>query len=178
MPKKYVVESRKQAVWRNRIVGEGEEPADQLLANPRNWRIHPKNQQDAITGVLDQVGWVQRVIVNQRTGFVVDGHARVGLAISRGEKVPVVYVDLSDDEEALVLASLDPIAAMAGKDEEILRGLIAELPAIESDALREMMEGCGADEGRSLDQNAQVTCPSCGNEFTPTVTLQSSEAVA
>ena len=41
-------------------------------------------------------------------GFVVDGHARVALAISAGERVPVVYVDLSEKEEALILATLDP----------------------------------------------------------------------
>ena len=68
--------------WRNRIVGQGEEAPDQLLANPRNWRIHPKAQQDALVSVLDQVGWVQEIIVNQRTGYVVDGHLRVSLAIS------------------------------------------------------------------------------------------------
>jgi len=28
--------------WRNRITGSGEEAPDQLLANPANWRIHPK----------------------------------------------------------------------------------------------------------------------------------------
>ena len=99
--------------WRNRITGSGEEAPDQLLANPANWRIHP-NQQDALAGALDAVGWVQQVLVNRRTGFVVDGHARVALAISRGEpSVPVLYVDLSPDEEALVLATLDPIGAMA-----------------------------------------------------------------
>src|SRR5690348_10145058 len=80
--------------WRNRIVGHGEEDPEQLLANPNNWRIHPKSQQDALKGVLSEVGWVQDVIVNKRTGFVVDGHARVALAISAGERVPVVYVDL------------------------------------------------------------------------------------
>ena len=32
-------------VWRNRIVGEGVEAPDQLLANPQNWRTHPKFQQ-------------------------------------------------------------------------------------------------------------------------------------
>jgi hypothetical protein len=63
---------------------------DQLLANPANWRIHPQAQQDALAGALDQVGWVQQVLVNQRSGFVVDGHARVALALSRGEaSVPV-----------------------------------------------------------------------------------------
>ena len=45
--------------WRNRITGSGEEAPDQLLANPANWRIHPKAQQDALAGALDQVGWVQ-----------------------------------------------------------------------------------------------------------------------
>ena len=30
------------AAWRNRIIGTGEEAPDQLLANPANWRIHPK----------------------------------------------------------------------------------------------------------------------------------------
>jgi DNA modification methylase len=111
--------------WKNRIVGHGEEDADQLLANPRNWRIHPKAQQDVLKGVLAQIGWVQDVIVNQRTGFVVDGHARVALAISAGERVPVVYVDLSDEEEAAILATLDPISAMAGKDEAIFGELTA-----------------------------------------------------
>src|SRR3972149_521978 len=105
--------------WGNRIVGAGEEAPDQLLANPGNWRLHPRNQQAALAGALDTVGWVQQVMVNRRTGFVVDGHARVALAISRNEpSVPVLYVDLSPDEEALVLATLDPLSAMAGRGDE------------------------------------------------------------
>ena len=52
--------------WRSRIIGTGEEPPEQLLANPRNYRIHPKAQQDALEGVLSEVGWVQNIIVNQR----------------------------------------------------------------------------------------------------------------
>jgi hypothetical protein len=116
------------AGWRNRITGAGEEAPDQLLANPANWRIHPKAQQDALAGALDAVGWVQQVLVNRRTGFVVDGHARVALALSRGEpSVPVLYVDLTPDEEALVLATLDPIGAMAGRDDEKLRALLADV---------------------------------------------------
>jgi hypothetical protein len=50
------------AARRNRITGTGEEAPDQLLANPANWRIHPKAQQDALAGALDQVGWVQQVL--------------------------------------------------------------------------------------------------------------------
>ncbi len=117
-----------RATWRNRIIGDGEEAPDQLLANPRNWRVHPKAQQEALTGVLDEVGWVQRVIVNQRTGYVLDGHARVAMAITREEPtVPVVYVDLSPDEEALVLATYDPLGSLAVAGRESLDALLREV---------------------------------------------------
>ena len=109
------------AEWRNRIVEYGQEDPEDLLANPRNWRIHPKMQQDALSGVLDEIGWIDDVIVNKRTGFVVDGHLRVSLAISKGDgKVPVKYVDLSEEEEMVILATLDPIAAMAATDKDKL----------------------------------------------------------
>lgn len=121
--------------WRNRIVGHGEVEAKSLLANPKNWRIHPKNQTDALAGVLSEVGWVQDCIVNQRSGFVVDGHARVALAIKANEKVPVVYVDLSDEEEALILATLDPLSAMAEKDDKLLAELLGSI-VVGDDALK------------------------------------------
>lgn len=104
--------------WKNRIVGYDVVEADQLLAHPSNWRIHPKAQQDALTGVLDDVGWVQEIIVNKTTGHVVDGHMRVEVALTRGESVPVKYVELSEAEEQLILATIDPISAMAGADNE------------------------------------------------------------
>jgi len=126
--------------WRSRIIGHGEEAPDQLLANPRNWRIHPKAQQDALAGVLSEVGWVQDIIVNQQTGHVVDGHLRVSLAISQGEeKVPVLYVDLSEAEEALVLATLDPLAGMAVAAKDALADLLADVTP-QSDAVRAMLE--------------------------------------
>jgi hypothetical protein len=74
---------RTAAPWRNRIVGTGEEAPDRLLANPRNWRLHPSSQQEALASVLDDVGWVGQVLVNRRTGMLVDGHLRVELAQRR-----------------------------------------------------------------------------------------------
>lgn len=111
--------------WKNRIIGEGDEAPDQLLANPKNARRHPQAQQQALADVLDEVGVVQRVIVNQRTGYVVDGHARIALALRQGQPtIPVLYVDLDEREEALILATLDPISAMALYDAESLDGLL------------------------------------------------------
>jgi len=135
--------------WRNRITGSGKEAPDQLLANPANWRIHPKAQQDALAGALDAVGWVGQVLVNQNTGFVVDGHARIALALSRGEPaVPVLYVDLSPEEEALVLATLDPIGAMAGRDEEKLKALLAEI-SVDDAGLLALLGDLGGNEPKA-----------------------------
>ena len=113
--------------WRNRIVGQGEEPAADLMANPKNWRKHPKAQEQALGGVLDEVGYVQQVIKNVRTGVLIDGHLRVEMASKRRETVPVLYVDLNQEEEDLILATLDPIGAMAATSTERLEALMAEL---------------------------------------------------
>ena len=126
--------------WESRIVGHGEAAPADLVGNPRNWRTHPKAQRDALAGVLDQVGWVQDVIVNRRTGYLVDGHARVAVAAQRGEtSVPVVYVDLSEDEELLILATLDPLAAMAEADTDALADLLASVTS-EDAALTSMLQ--------------------------------------
>lgn len=129
------------AAFGNRILGYGSKPASQFLANEANWRIHPQVQQDVLGGVLSEVGFVQAVILNKRSDpswgrdrnveTMVDGHARVHLALSRGDEteVPWVLVDLNPDEERLVLASFDPIGAMAGTDREKLDALVAELPS-------------------------------------------------
>lgn len=129
--------------FRNRIVGQGLEDPARLIANPANWRVHPVNQRRALRGALEQVGWVQQVIVNQRTGYVVDGHARVALALERQEaEVPVVYVDLSAEEEALVLATLDPIGAMADRDQGKLDELLAGV-AVDTEDLSRLLGSLG-----------------------------------
>lgn len=117
-----------ETTWRNRIVGYGEVNPEELLANPKNMRIHPEQQQDVLEGVLDEVGWVDDIIVNQATGFVVDGHLRVSLALRRDEQaIPVKYVDLTEAEEDLILSTFDPIAAMAAASAEKVRELTEDL---------------------------------------------------
>jgi hypothetical protein len=52
--------ARPLGTWRSRILGSSEEDLAQLLANPRNWRIHTTAQRKALRGALDTVGWVQQ----------------------------------------------------------------------------------------------------------------------
>ncbi len=117
-----------KSTWRNRIVGYSEEEPDQLLANPSNWRIHPAAQQNALSGVLKEVGLVQNVVANRTTGHLVDGHLRVMLAMRENQPVvPVTWVELSEEEEHLILASLDPLAAMATADAGALDALLSSV---------------------------------------------------
>lgn len=110
--------------WRNRIVGHAVVPAKNLLANPLNWRCHPDPQQAAMRGVLEEIGWCDEVIVNKTTGFVIDGHMRVGIASSQDLDVPVTYVELTSEEEAKVLAVYDHIGTGATVDTDKLGTLL------------------------------------------------------
>lgn len=135
----------KVAQWQSRIVRNGIARPSELTPNPLNYRRHPAHQHAALSDMLDQVGWVQQVVVNERTGHLVDGHLRVELAQRMGDtEVPVLYVDLSPDEERLVLATLDPIAALAEGDGDVLQGLLAGLQ-INGDALQKMVADLSTD---------------------------------
>jgi hypothetical protein len=157
--------------WRNRIISSGEEAPDQLLANPFNARIHPKPQQDALSGVLNSVGWIAPVIVNQRTGHVIDGHLRVSLALSKGEKtIPVDYVDLDENEEKILLATFDYITGMAVYDREAVDTLLSEINAgdaglealleaidIKHGALQEAaLSGVDGERGQTPDERLDI----------------------
>jgi ParB-like chromosome segregation protein Spo0J len=160
---------------KNRIVGSGEEALDQIMFNPRNWRIHPLNQQNALKGVLEEVGWVQQVIVNKRTGNLVDGHLRCQLAAREGAKtIPVVYVDVSEEEEALVLATLDPIAAMAATDKQKLDELMHDIQS-DDENIQKLMSDIAEKEqllipdfkeyDESIADGISICiCPTCGHE--------------
>lgn len=161
--------------WQNRIVGAGEEAPDQLLAHPANWRIHPQAQQEALKTILDTVGYVVPVLVNQRTGHVVDGHLRVALAISKGQPtIPVNYVDLTPEEEALVLATLDPLGSMAATDREQLSVLVTSLE-LEDAGLKELLGRLTAPPKTktvefAVPQDDAPTCPTCGQKVKPVLT--------
>src|SRR3984893_17203589 len=126
--------------WRSRIVGYGEESPGQLLANPFNFRVHNALQEKALGGVLREIGIVENVLVNRSTGRMLDGHLRVAMAISDGQpKIPATYVELTEQEEKVVLATFDPLSAMAGQDEAIFKSLVDGM----DDAFRALVAATG-----------------------------------
>lgn len=103
-------------------------PASELLPNPKNWRTHPKAQQDALRGVLAEVGMADAVLARELPDgslMLIDGHLRAETAADA--KVPVLILDVTEAEADKILATLDPLAAMAEQDSEALASLFKDL---------------------------------------------------
>jgi hypothetical protein len=163
--------------FRNRITGSGMEDVDQLLANPANWRLHPDNQQQALAGAIDDIGFIRSVTVNRTTGCVLDGHLRVTLAARSGvDSLPVEYVELSEAEEAEALLTLDPIGAMAAADktklDELMRSVQSDDARVQQMiadlAQKEML--LIPDEFPEYDESVEndveyLECPECGHRW-------------
>lgn len=111
--------------YENRIVSTGVVDPATIMRNPKNWRLHPEAQKRAMRGMLKEVGWVDTVKVIDGTDMLVDGHLRMEIALEDKEReIPVSFVRLSEAEQELVLATFDPIAALAGADEQALDDLL------------------------------------------------------
>lgn len=118
----------------NRIVGYGMVKVDEILLNPKNWRKHPIYQERALEGVLEEIGLVQNIIINKTTGNLVDGHLRVQIAKKDGiEELPCTFIEVSEAEEDLILAMLDPIGAMADKNQDALNELVDSVTTANED---------------------------------------------
>ena len=154
--------------------------ARDLIPNPKNWRTHPQAQQDALRGLLAEVGYADALLARETPqGLVlIDGHLRA--ETTPDAEVPVLVVDVTEEEADKILLSLDPLASMAeidrdaiekllstvATDSEAVRNLFAKL-AEESGAAPPGFEPAGLDEQGRLDRKNQVTCPECGHTFTP-----------
>lgn len=103
---------------------------------------------------------------------IVDGHLRVDEASERGEHVPVLLVDLTEREEALILATLDPIAGEAGTDTEKLGALLGDL-RVEFEQLDRLLREVAIQGGVLLDAegsqpppaSSDAICPRCGHHW-------------
>ena len=119
--------------------------AGDLIHDPRNWRKHPAIQRDGLQTMLDRVGWADAVIARETPEglMLVDGHLRAGL--DEDELIPVLVVDLDDDEAGEVLATLDPLASMAEPNTEALGDLLSQLEGME-ELLAEVRDAYGMDD--------------------------------
>lgn len=129
---------------RDRIKDLRRVKASTLRPDPKNWRTHPKAQADALRGILAEVGYVDALMARELPDGslqLVDGHLRA--ETTPDMEVPVLVVDLNDEEAAKVLTTFDPLSAMAESNKEQLKSLL------------QSVETQNAELGKLLEQIAQ-----------------------
>jgi len=105
--------------------------ASAMLSHPQNFRKHPQAQITQIKKSLDEFGWLAPVVWNRRTGYILNGHARVEIAAKRGEKIPVRVVDVGPKVERRILIALDKTGEGVKIDEEMLASLLKEVTEVD-----------------------------------------------
>ena len=102
--------------------------ASELRPNPRNWRTHPQTQQDSMCGMLTEIGYADALLARElQDGSLelIDGHLRA--EITPEMEVPVLVLDFSDDEAAMLLALHDPLAGLAEANDDLLADLLTHV---------------------------------------------------
>lgn len=114
---------------RNRVKELRNMAAADLQDNDGNWRTHPQFQRDALAGLLVEVGIAGALIAyeSERQGglTLINGHMR--WRDYPDIDWPVLVLDVDDAEADLLLASLDPLAAMAQADAGRQAALLASI---------------------------------------------------
>ena len=140
------------AIIRDRIVALRRVRAGELLPDKRNWRRHPKAQREALRGMLSEIGYADALLVRETVEgklILIDGHLRA--ALDPNQVVPVLVLDLDEIEAGKLLATLDPLAAMAQPDMDALMALLADT-SFQSAAVNEMLEALANGETIPLKQ--------------------------
>jgi len=113
---------------RDRIKELRRVPAASLRPNPRNWRTHPPAQRDALQGILSEIGYADALVARELPDGsleLIDGHLRA--ETTPDALVPVLVLDVDEAEAAKLLATLDPISSLAGRNEELLGSLMDDV---------------------------------------------------
>jgi hypothetical protein len=111
---------------RDRIKELRRVPAKSLLSNPKNWRRHPKAQSEALRALLTEVGYADALLARELPDgklMLIDGHLRKDTTPEA--VVPVLVLDVTEEESDKILLTLDPLAAMAESDSERIKSLLS-----------------------------------------------------
>jgi DNA modification methylase len=133
-------EPRKTVQIRDRIKELRRVRAGDLVPHAENWRVHPSSQVAALRGVLNHVGYASALIARElpdETLQLIDGHLRA--EITPDAIVPVLIVDLDEQEARYVLLTHDPLATMAESDTERLKVLLQSVHS-NDDAVNALLE--------------------------------------
>ena len=148
---------------RDRIKDFRRVPANSLFPNPKNWRVHNNRQSNILKGILAEIGYADALLVRELSDGslqLIDGHLRA--ETTPNQQVPVLVLDLNDAETDKLLATLDPLTALADTDQTMLDDLLAQIET-ENVAVQEFL--------RSLTDSDTVTGSLADTVDTPEIEI-------
>lgn len=125
---------------RDRIKRLDRVPAGSLIPNPKNWRTHSDKQRAALRGIFSEVGIADAAIAREAPDgslHLIDGHLRTE---ELTELVPVLVLDVTDEEADKLLLTIDPLAAMAGQDDAALKSLLGDVSVVDDELSKFLSE--------------------------------------
>ena len=148
---------------RDRIKDFRRVPAHSLRPNPKNWRTHNNRQRNVLKGILAEIGYADALLARELPDGslqLIDGHLRA--ETTPNQQVPVLILDLTDVEADKLLATLDPLAALAGTNHTMLDDLLAQIETENiavQEFLRSMTDSQSEDCGSGLLDPKEVKIP-------------------
>jgi hypothetical protein len=141
--------------FRDRIKELRRVPAKMLVANEKNWREHDVRQQDAMLELLSEIGYADALVAYELPDGrlkLINGHMRAGLTPEH--EVPVLVLDVTDEEADKLLATFDPVSSFAATNKAKLKSLLDSLQ-INNHDMRNALSRMAAD-GTRVDQSLQA----------------------
>jgi len=136
--------------------------AAELLPHPLNWRLHPPEQRAVLEALLREVGFANALLVRELPDGrlqLIDGHLRAETAPEM--EVPVLVLDVDESEAEKLLATLDPVAALAAADAQAVAALRERITSQEVEVTAFLDSVC--DEASTREREM-------GSEHDPTAT--------
>lgn len=115
-------------------------PLSQVKQLPRNAKAHDV---DAIQESMEEFGFMQRIVINDRTGHLLSGHGRIDtlnklhtegheppVGIEDGTNgwlVPVDFVDVPEEREEAAAMALNKVQEIGGWEDETYRDVVKAL---------------------------------------------------
>ena len=100
--------------------------ASTLIPHPLNYRKHPARQKALLQQLFGEIGYADALLVRETPeGYaLIDGHLRA--ETTPDQEVPVLVLDVTEQEANTLLLSLDPLAGLAETDSAVLASLLAQ----------------------------------------------------
>lgn len=125
-----------------------------LRPHQYNPKSHPSLQRESYHDFVRQVGWAGALLFNERTGNLLDGHMRQDDANEENlDEVPVLVIDVSQEDEEMILIFLDRIARAHEDKDDMTRLLLADKKL--SDSMMALLEGKSKADAELLEDGEE-----------------------